>query len=162
MLRCAFRAEQFDQDLFCPSTPYLMLAFNMVKLFVCLRHARSLWKYLRSFSIRLNGPAAPGLHRPSVPGCSLLPHREPTPACANSAARFASPALWQSSKPTDDRGLRPNALKLVRPAARANFPEAKTDAHALAMSLIVKAANKGDFATWREIREIVEGKTRYR
>jgi hypothetical protein len=58
--------------------------------------------------------------------------------------------------------LRPNALKLVRPAARANFPEAKTDAHALAMSLIVKAANKGDFATWREIREIIEGKTRYR
>jgi len=56
--------------------------------------------------------------------------------------------------------LRPNALKLVRPAVRANFPEAKTDAHALAMSLIIKAANKGDLATWREIREIVEGKTR--
>ena len=58
--------------------------------------------------------------------------------------------------------LRPNALKLVRPAVRANFPEAKTDAHALVMSLIIKAANKRDFATWREIREIIEGKTRYR
>jgi hypothetical protein len=58
--------------------------------------------------------------------------------------------------------LRPNAFKLVRPAVRANFPEAKTDAHALAMFLIIKAANKGDLATWREIREIVEGKTRYR
>ena len=57
--------------------------------------------------------------------------------------------------------LRPNAaLNLVRPEVRANFPEAKTDAHALAMSLVIKAANKGDLATWREIREIIEGKTR--
>ncbi len=43
--------------------------------------------------------------------------------------------------------LCPNALKLVRPAVRSNFPEAKTDAHAFAMSLIIKAANKGDLAT---------------
>ena len=57
--------------------------------------------------------------------------------------------------------LRPNTLKLVRPEVRANFPEAKTDAYALAMYLIIKAANKGDLATWREIRETVEGKTRY-
>jgi hypothetical protein len=55
--------------------------------------------------------------------------------------------------------LPPNALKLVRPALGATFPEAKTDAHALAMLLIIEAANKGDFATWREIRETVDGKT---
>ena len=58
--------------------------------------------------------------------------------------------------------LRPNSIKFVRPEVRANFPEAKTDAHALVMYLIIKAANKGDLATWREIRETVEGKTRYR
>jgi len=58
--------------------------------------------------------------------------------------------------------LRPNTLRLVRPEVRANFPEAKTDAHALVMYLIIKAANKGDLATWREIRETVEGKTPYR
>jgi hypothetical protein len=37
-------------------------------------------------------------------GLQLVAHRGPTPACANSVARFASPALWQRSKPTDDRG----------------------------------------------------------
>jgi hypothetical protein len=59
--------------------------------------------------------------------------------------------------------LRPNALKLVRPEVRANFPEAKTDAHALAMSLIIKAANKRDLATWRERdSRNNRGKTRYR
>ena len=57
--------------------------------------------------------------------------------------------------------LRPNAaLKLVRPEVRANFPEAKTDAQALAMSLIIKAANKLEIATSSEIHEIIEGKTR--
>ena len=54
--------------------------------------------------------------------------------------------------------LRPNSIKFVRPEVRANFPEAKTDAHALAMSLIIKAANKEDIATSREIHEIIEGK----
>ena len=62
-------------------------------------------KVLRSCSIRLNGPVAQGLPKPSVPGCSLSLHRELTPAYANSVARFASPALWQSSKPTDDPRL---------------------------------------------------------
>jgi hypothetical protein len=30
------------------------------------------------------------------------------------------------------------------------------------MSLIIKAANKGEIATSREIRQVIEGKTRYR
>ena len=59
--------------------------------------------------------------------------------------------------------LRPQALnRLMGPALLAHFPEAVTEAHALGMFLIIKAANKGDLAAWREIREIVEGKTRYR
>lgn len=57
---------------------------------------------------------------------------------------------------------RPEALKSVRRALRAHFPEAKTDAHAFVMFMIIKAANKGDLAAFREIRRIVEGKTRYR
>jgi len=58
--------------------------------------------------------------------------------------------------------LRPKTLRSMRPVLRADFPEAKTDAHALVMSIIIKAANKGDLATFKEIREIVEGKTRHR
>ena len=58
--------------------------------------------------------------------------------------------------------LRPGALRSVRPALRTHFPEAKTDAHAFVMFMIIKAANKGDLATFKEIRRIVEGKTRHR
>jgi hypothetical protein len=53
--------------------------------------------------------------------------------------------------------LRLESRGLMRPALRAHFPEAKTEAHALAMFMIIKTANKGEIATFREIREMVEG-----
>jgi hypothetical protein len=94
----------------------------------------------------------------------IVDARERTPDSSPGRAAIRQGARAGRRLPTSclSSSLRPSTLRLVRPEVRANFPEAKTDAHALAMSLIIKAANKGEIATSREIRQVIEGKTRYR
>lgn len=61
-----------------------------------------------------------------------------------------------------ERPLSPEVLKLVRPVIRAELPECVIWADALVISIMLRAINKAEVATFREIRETIEGKTRYR